>query len=72
MKQQAESMMNQITDLKQRHEIELIERQAKLYETQEKKIQEREIMHKEEVDSLTHEWHIERKVSVQASLHGIL
>ena len=65
MKQQGETLLNQITDLKQRHEIELIERQAKMYEVQEKKIQEREIMHKEEVEALTQEWHVERKVSIE-------
>ena len=62
MKQQADTLLNQITDLKQRHEIELIEIQAKMQETQAKKIKEKEIMHKEEVDNLTQEWHVERKV----------
>ena len=63
MKHQSEGLLNQITDLKQRHEIELIEMQAKTREFQEKKIEEREIMHKEEVAALTQEWHVERKVS---------
>ena len=63
MKQQVETLLNQITDLKQRREIELIELQAKMQDSQERKIQEREAIHKEDVAALTQEWHIERKVS---------
>ena len=63
MKHQSDSLLNQITDLKQRHEIELIEIQAKMREFQDRKIQEKETMHKEEVAALTQEWHVERKVS---------
>ena len=62
-------LQSDLTSAQQRHQMELYELEEKLRQSQQKAIVEKDVMHKEEVSTLTREWDIERKVCHKGQGH---
>ena len=62
MTDQITSLREELSSVKQRHQVELWEQGERFKSSKEKTLQARDTAHKEEVAGLTQEWNIERKV----------
>ena len=63
------SLREELATAKQRHQVELWERDEKFKVSKQRALETRSAAHQEEVSALTKEWNRERKVKTQMKCH---
>ena len=65
-------LQQEITSLKQKHEVEIWELQEKMKKSHDDNLIQKEVMQKQEVSALTQEWNRERQVGTELKWGQIL
>lgn len=63
MSSKVTELQREITDLQQKHQMELLELQGKLKKSHDHSLVQKDVMQKQEISALTQEWNKERQVN---------